>query len=244
MQPHQKPVLLQCADVTLPTNPFLSISTNGSITELTSKPDYEHFVRAIGRKPVSKEIVNEAQTLADLIPNFPVRWIETYDWVAVSVVNGSDSATVIGKTFELSAEQQALLQSSTINDVISFDIGYFYLNAVSEELENRVMDFNVFVMVDQHAEYPGGLRELKHELDQSFSFDLDQQITLPATIQFTINKNGYASDIAVTGSSGNSALDDFLVESLQNMKQWKPAQLHDGTTYPQQFELTFGESGC
>lgn len=66
----------------------------------------------------------------------------------------------------------------------------------------------------------------------------------PPIVNFTVNAQGATEDVVLVGTSGNSELDERLIEVIENMPPWKPAMDANGKATAQAFEFHVVQAAC
>lgn len=77
----------------------------------------------------------------------------------------------------------------------------------------------VFVVVEQKAQFPGGVSELNKYIKESSKAGVKGK----ATVKFTVNADGTISNVQVSKSS-NSNVAKAAAELMKSMPKWKPAR--------------------
>ena len=65
-----------------------------------------------------------------------------------------------------------------------------------------------------------------------------------STIYFVINEAGKVENTLLTQSSGDTEIDEILLQLLSKMPKWTPAKNAEGKTVKQKFALKIGMYGC
>ena len=107
-------------------------------------------------------------------------------------------------------------------------------------------DQEVFQVVEQQPEFPGGMSALMKHLSKTVIYPQEARDILAegrCIVQFTVNKDGSISDVKVVKSSGNEHLDKEAVRVVSSMPAWKPGTMHGETvnvkhTLPISFRLS------
>ena len=97
------------------------------------------------------------------------------------------------------------------------------VEAPVEEEEEEV----VFKVVEQQAEFPGGMKALMKYLAENIKYPVIAQengIQGRVICQFTVNKDGSIVDIEVVRSGGDPSLDKEAVRVIKTMPKWAPGK--------------------
>jgi TonB family protein len=182
------------------------------------------------------------ETLMDIHPRFPADWIKEYLSVKVISQQSGITNTVVSREAELSPEQKIRLLEADENTTIRVQVQYLPKNNLKEN-EPKEYSFSFVVQPVKDAQFVGGLPALREYLQEnaiskipegSFTgYDL-------AAVQFTIDESGAVQGVQIFESSKNEAVDQLLLETIQNMPCWQPASLHSGRPTTQQFAFTVG----
>lgn len=101
------------------------------------------------------------------------------------------------------------------------------LVAFTSFAQEKVEDNEVYKVVDQMPEYPGGqdslmtyMRKIKYPKE---AYGAAKQGTV--YIEFIIEKDGKPSSFKVMRSSGHAELDDAAIKNISNMPKWEPGTI-------------------
>ncbi len=96
----------------------------------------------------------------------------------------------------------------------------------TQETKNKENDKEVFIVVEQMPEFPGGMAELMKFISKNTKYPKDAQegkIKGTVIVQFVVNKDGSTSDFEVKRSIFPS-LDNEAVRVLKQMPKWTPGR--------------------
>lgn len=207
------------------------------------------YINGVFGNYTTEQALEDPELLFDVIPDFPKNWIQHYKSVKVLVSHNGDITTKTGKDIQFTPEQKELLQSAVVGDRVEFEVKYLRPNSISEEMEERVMNFDLWLKPEKEANYSGGLKELVQILEDASKLDEQDRSRLanqdPITrIAFTINESGRADNIEVVESSRIKSLDNQLIRALEEMPEWEAARDKQGKAVNQSFEFLVGKPGC
>lgn len=205
-------------------------------------------------KALSHEKLSHPKTLEEIIPYYPKNWIQGYRGTTVTIVSKGITKSAEGKSEMLSPNQIKMLEAAAVGDQITFQIRYQSLNSVTEALQNDVLDLRYTVVADEEAQPAQGTEFLKTYFENQAFKKITASKTsaiintgapfLGATVTFVVDETGRVTATSLKQSSGNKEADQLLLETLQRMPAWKPAQNRDGKSFSQQFTLTVINAGC
>lgn len=209
--------------------------------------DLAYEVRGKYLRTVTKDVLEHSNLLSDIIAGYPVNWVKEY--VSVDVITEKDGKTEIakGENQVLNAEQKSILNKADLESEVHINVRYISINSVTERKENNEMVVKMTVVPDIQAEFDGGYENLKKYLKDNL-IDRIIENTPPqfqkGKVVFKIDPNGKLVDAEILESSGDTNMDNFLLEVFRNMPNWKPAQNATGEKVKQRFEFSMGIGGC
>lgn len=206
-----------------------------------------YVVRGKYSRPITKETLVTANSMADLMNGYPSSWINEYLSTEILVNSNGKNVKAAGINESLTEYQKSLLQTAEVGDEIVVDIGYTYPNSITGINDIRKMHFEATVIPETEAEFPGGYEELTQYLEDNKIKSISEKISgqlLPVVIQFTISENGEIADAHVSTSSEVPAIDRLLLKMIRKMPKWKPAENSNGQKIKQAFEFSVGNVGC
>lgn len=209
--------------------------------------DLAYEVRGKYLRTVTKDVLEHSNLLSDIIAGYPVNWVKEY--VSVDVLTEKDGKTEIakGENQVLNTEQKSILNKADLESEVHINVRYISINSVTERKENNEMVVKMTVVPDIQAEFEGGYENLKKYLKDNL-IDRIIENTPPefqkGKVVFKIDPNGKLVDAEILESSGDTNMDNFLLEVFRNMPNWKPAQNATGEKVKQRFEFSMGIGGC
>lgn len=204
-------------------------------------------VRGKYLRTVTKDVLEHSNLLSDIIAGYPVNWVKEY--VSVDVLTEKDGKTEIakGENQVLNTEQKSILNKADLESEVHMNVRYLSINSVTERKENNEMVVKMTVVPDIQAEFEGGYENLKKYLKDNL-IDRIIENTPPefqkGKVVFKIDPNGKLVDAEILEPSGDTNMDNFLLEVFRNMPNWKPAQNATGEKVKQRFEFSMGIGGC
>lgn len=93
---------------------------------------------------------------------------------------------------------------------------------------------------DMCAEYIDGKESMMKYIRENSVGNISSKLIASkkeANLQFCVNENGAIENVIIKKSSGDTYIDNNLVELIYKMQKWKPAQNKDGSKTKQNFEF-------
>jgi len=213
--------------------------------------DLSYNVRGKYSRPINKENLDDVKLISDVISGYPKNWITSYSSVEISAICNGNSVTAKSKNAKLTTEQKNSLRTVDLNTDLIIDVNYTYKVPVTNVVEHNTMHVPMTVIPEVEAEYIGGHQQLMDYLKEN---GIDKITgTTPAgfeqvTILFTINEEGAITDAKINKTSLDIIIDNTLLDIINAMPKWKPAQNAKGVKVKQQFEFSVykgpGKAGC
>jgi len=206
-------------------------------------------VRGTYSRPVKKENLIGVKTMADIRPGYPSSWITDYISVEIMATNNGKVMKAVGKNDILSSKQISLISRADLGTDIVVDVKYRCKNSVTGNIDVTTMNFSVTIVPEIEAEYLGGYQlmtqYLKDHAINKISEEKAKQLK-QAIVRFTINENGEIANAQISSTSEDQKIDDLLLEVINNMPKWKPAENAQGIKVKQEFVFSVGSpmSGC
>lgn len=233
---------------TLATILFISISAFAQYgNKLIISNDLSYEVRGLYSHPIKKEQLNEAKLLSDLISGYPTSWISNYVSVEILATCAGKSMKAISVNDVLTVEQKNILKTVDLGADIIITTKYKIKNPVTNHIEDSKMTFSATAVPDVEAEYVGGkeqmIKTIKEYVTNKISESTLKKLQ-PVVIRFTVNESGEIGSAIVTKTSGDLKIDKVLLEVINKMQNWKPAQNSNGIKVKQEFIFGVGNVGC
>lgn len=207
--------------------------------------DLAYEVRGKYPKTITKGVLASSNTLSDLIQGYPKNWVE--DYVYVEIHNKENGTSAIGKNEVLNPEQKAILSNLDLDGDLEVVVSYNTENSAIVRIDNHKMVVNMTVVPDIKAEFVGGYDNLKLYLKENLVPRITNDTPTEhqgAKVAFTIDETGKVINPTVSETSGDAATDNFIIEVLNKMPTWTPAQNNKGEKVKQKFIFSMGIGGC
>ncbi|MBA3681363.1 MAG: energy transducer TonB [Bacteroidetes bacterium] len=183
---------------------------------------------------------------------------ETYekilDYVSVEI-----SSTCNGKILSatsansvLSKEQKNILNSIDVGADINVKINFKYKYETPEypEKDDKVHEgkYKVTVVPEKEAEYPGGPKQITNYINENVINKIPKKMFSPkvsdAIVKFTIDEEGKVINAKTAKTSSNVIIDKLLIDAINKMPSWKPAENTKGIKIKQEYSIPLGSDGC
>lgn len=199
-------------------------------------------------RPIKKEQLNKVNMLSDMIPYYPNNWITSYNSVEISATCNGKDVSANSTNINLTAEQKSIINSVDMGTNIVINVNYLYRNT-SNVIEKNTMHVLVTSIPNAEAEYTGGQQQMINYLNENAinKFDeLSSNQTQKIKVRFNVSEEGKVTDLKISNTSGNSKINDLLLEAFNKMPKWKPAENSNGIKVKQTFEFTINNEieGC
>lgn len=208
---------------------------------LTSEPSYE-INKVYPFISVSEIKLNEAKTLSDLNYKYKSSWISEYVSVEISTSQNGKTIKALSNDNILTQDQKDNLIKADKNSEVFVLVNYIPENNLKNKAV-RKMDFTFSIEPENDANFSAGQEELKQYLKQEVINKIPDGILKGydlAAVKFTVSKEGKITNAHVFESSKDEKVDELLLTSIQNMKDWNPAKYSNGLKAKQDFVLTVG----
>jgi hypothetical protein len=221
-----------------------------NLSNILNPKDILYKVESRFLSTISKSDLNNAKTIADLVPKKATESIESYHYSRVSLLDDhiETDRRAYAENEVLTPAQINLLQSVGDSDNIYVRSDFIEKDAFSGTLQNKHLTYFVSVVPDQQAEYQEGHNSLIEYLKKNSEEEI-KVITKDGLragkVQFTVTKDGMIDKVKLTSTSGYSSVDERLVEIIENIPgSWTPGSNKKGENVDQEFVFFFGLMGC
>jgi TonB family protein len=222
-----------------------------AIAEIPAPPKSSELMYDIHSRsflPVKQDKLGNAELMGDIIPYYPEHWMDTIISSRISVSSQKNIKAAFRDSDRLSDEQKILLKSLDVGTDLDVQIKYGTKNSVTGQPEEHMMKLTITVMPESEAAYVGGYPKMSKylwdhaitKINPNTSEDLRE-----ARVRFEVDQEGMVRNAQIVISSGNTAIDQLLLDSISNMPAWKPAE-SNGRKVKQEFEFSIygGGQGC
>ncbi len=205
------------------------------------------WVQGNSDRPVHKEQLEKANIISDFVEGYPTQWIDQYVLVEILTTNNGTKMRATGTNQQLTAVQKHILTSADLASDIQVKVKYKSVNAVSNEESTRDITINMTVLPETQAAYIGGTTQMTSYFKENLigKIPASTAATLNnADVVFTVNANGEVENARIQKTSGDKNTDTMMLEAVNKMPKWKPAENAKGIKVKQEFRLTVGKNGC
>jgi TonB family protein len=200
------------------------------------------------RVTITKEALNNAISLRDLVPNEVTEGISSFRDVNIAIGSPYQNTAVKSSDERLNSDQIKLLKS--LNYSTNFRIEAFSSskNLFTGILEEKCFVYYVTVIPEKEASYKLGNEALLTYLrakSSKVTANIEKDQMQSAKLRFKVTKNGTITNLKLKGTSGYSEVDRKMFELIMNMSgKWNPAETANGKKVAQELVFSFGSVGC
>ena len=212
-----------------------------------TNPQFFYFIGGDYNGSILKKELTNAESLSDIIIDYPGSWITDYVSVNISTETSTDKSIAKGTNEFLNAKQKKLLNSLDINSDVEIIVTYERRNSVLNEVNTHQLKINLTVVPQKEAFYEGGQSALMNyfEFNSKLITDgMELDSLKNGSFLFTISEEGKATNSILDRTSGYSEVDELMLNLLNNMPKWTPAENNSGEKVKQKFRFNFGAGGC
>jgi len=199
-------------------------------------------------RSITKTKLQKSSVLDDFIEGYPTNWISAYISVEISSKFNGFETNLLSDNNILSDAQKKLLAKIDIDTEIVVKVKYNTKNIITYELEESEMNVSLTVIPEVEAKYSGGYEKLISYLKENSAdkiTTISKKQVQRSTIRFSIDKTGSVANVKLIKTSGNTEIDNLLIELIVNMPKWNSAKNLKGESVSQQFDFTIGTmDGC
>lgn len=218
------------------------------IDKFQQEPRLVMFVGEGDKRTVCLSDLRMAESISEVIPNYPSSWINDYNSVEISLTDDTSLPPSKGRRAELTSGQKALLTKAKISSHIRLVVNYQTANTVNNKIENRSMNVNLLIMPDQQAEFDGGFDSLMVHLNRMTKTFINYKTVEELTFSFLVDKEGVITNTKIMESSGDEEVDHKFKQAINSLPAWVPAKNKSGESVSQRFEYrvfsSLSSKGC
>lgn len=204
-------------------------------------------VRAMYNYSIKKEKLCKAKQLSDIISSYPKNWISGYNSVEIITRKNGKEVKAIGSGETLTMEQKRILNEADLATDVTINVAYKQKDEMTQVVENKKMHAVFTVVPEFEAEFIGGHKALMGYLKENSKNKVPQSISPQqngATVRFSIGEDGGVTNARILQSWGDPKIDAILLDLINKMPKWKPAEELNGKKVKQDFEFSVGKGGC
>jgi TonB family protein len=197
--------------------------------------------------PIKKVTLEKARSMSDLIPYYPSGWISDYISVEIMATINGTPMMAAGINDKLSTEQKHILSAADPGTDVVLNISFRYNNSVTDITDVGKMHYIATLVPEIEAKYPGGNQQLDQYLKENAISKISETSSKQfqeILLGFTVNEDGKVANARIFKTSGDPKIDDLLIEAINKMPEWRPAEDSNGLKVKQEFEFSVGSAGC
>lgn len=227
-------------------NNSASIADDGQALRYNVRPQY--------LRPMSLEVLGNAKLVSEIIPGYPLNWINSYVAVEILVTTNKQIVKAVGLNELLTAEQKTILRKADPGTEVVVNVKYKYKEPASNEMLDKEMHASVTavsgittVAPENDASFKGGYPQMVKYFNKNGIlpiFEKGPKVLQQAVVGFTVNADGAITNTKIVATSGDTQTDALLLESIAKMPIWIPAKDLNGSKVQQEFIFNVGMSGC
>lgn len=201
--------------------------------------------------PIKVEELQAAETMSHIKAGYPRDWIQDNDYIStsiISMVDGIETGSSIGKAHKLTDDQRKLLARQPVGAEIYVEVNYLSDNAISSDQEKRKVEFSLTVAPEVPAHFPDGRAGIDAYIEEAVMQKLPQHD--PADLEmvsmtFVIDEEGRPTDCKMKEPTSLMMVQSLLMNAISKMPDWIPALDSEGNNVAQKFEIQLGYMvGC
>lgn len=208
--------------------------------------EMRYEVRGKYSRPIKRDTLTKATSLSDIIPHYPKNWISEYVSVDIQGTCDGKLVSATGPDDNLTASQKTILKKIDLGSDLIIDVKYKYLNQLDNLIENNKMHVTFTVVPEVEAEYIGGYQQMITYLKEKSANIIPEKSVSKSQIKigFTINEQGDVTNAKITETTEDPKTCELLIEIINKMPKWKPAENSKGLKVKQDFVFSVGNGNC
>ncbi len=200
-------------------------------------------------KPVFECELPKADRIRDIQEGYPSDWIRAEEYISTKLtLQGSEVLVAEGENESFSMSQKEILAKATVGDEIIIDVVYREENAATNEPDKRHLSFELSVVPDSKAIFPGGGSALDYYIQEQVISKLpahDKTDLELVSFVFTVDSQGRTGEIEMLEFCPLMQVQSLIIDAINAMPRWEPAKDKIGESVPQEFQLRLGYMvGC
>jgi TonB family protein len=176
-----------------------------------------------------------------------------YVSVEISVICNGQVLTSQSTNEKLTAGQKNIINTADMGSDISIKIKYTYKNGQKDNpgSDRSIMEGVVVVTVipETEAEFPGGFNQLTKYMMENIINKISKESSVEkiqrTIVKFTVDEQGQIVDAKISNTSTDQKIDKLILDAMNKMPVWRPAENSKGIKVKQEFTIPFGGGiGC
>lgn len=229
-----------------------AVFDNTPLCATNEKPDIDLVYKVDSRygNTITKEDLNKAKSIIDILPKRATERIVNYYSMNVSVLNGEQAPDQgeRGMSELLTDAQIEVLKTVDYTTNIYVGSEYSQTNGETGILEDSYLTYYISIIPEKKAVYTGGQEALIDYLKRGSKEKaaiIKEDKLQPGKVSFTVSKEGAIENVSLTSTSGYASVDETLVDLISNIPgTWTPATNSKGEKVDQALVFFFGLEGC
>lgn len=229
----------------------------GDIFDYSNIPDLVYKVESRFNSTITKEDLNNAITILDIVPEAATAIRSDYRNVRVTILHDTGEITEIGENEVLNTAQIKLLKSADYSTNIRIESLCNRRNVSTcnshkaingQIIKNDQLVYYMTITPKKEAKYAKGydaLIDYLRENSKENTVVIRKDKLEPGRVQFTVTKTGKIKNVHLNSTCGYDSVDATLMNMISNMTgKWEPAISSKGKKVDQTFTFFFGIQGC
>lgn len=197
---------------------------------------------------ITKEEINKAVSIADILPEKATRPIQSYQGAKISLIEAEQGISEEGNSEILTPAQKDLLLATDYTSNVAIAANFTARYEEDGELRKDYFRYSTSIVPEKVAEYNDGsntLIDYLKENSRAATAIIRKEGLKAGIVKFTVTKEGTIANVKLFASSGYPSVDEVLVDLITNMPgSWNPAMNATGDTVDQELVFFFGLEGC
>jgi len=212
--------------------------------------DFIYNVQSRFNTTISKEKIQNAKTIIDLLPKEATENLETFTnvLVAKTILVKDKDIEEWGENENLNNNQKKLLENLNYSENYYINADCVKKNTTNGTLESYRLVYYLTIVPEREAQYLMGqdaLIDYLKEGSKKEASSTTKDNLKPGQINFTVSPEGLVYKVEISNSSNYEKLDEKMIELITNMPGlWKPASNFKGENIDQELVFFYGMQGC
>lgn len=213
-----------------------------------TEPDFFYEVDSRFIATITKENLNHAKVIADLVPEGATENMDSFQEVNVVLHLEDEKKIEIGMSDVLTSGQIELLKSAEYSTNFNIEAFCKYNNPKTGKTEKYCFVYYVTIIPEKETEYRDGHSALINYLQENSKKEI--RVSKKDRLQagkacFTVTKDGKIKGVRLESTSGYADIDNTMLRLLGNLPgEWVPATNEKGVKVEQELVFSFGLVGC
>lgn len=213
-----------------------------------TEPEFIYDVNPRFMATITKEELEQATQLSDLLPENATDGMSDFSEVKVHVLKGQNELSKSGMNERLNSAQLELLRTIGYSENFFVTGRCKYNNKRSGQVEDYDLVYYVSVVPEIPAQYKygqDGLLYYLREQSKKAITGINVNAIQPGKLIFTITTEGQLTNVHMESSCGIEKIDKVMRDALKNIPEgWEPAKNQQGDKVEQILVFSYGIMGC